>query len=268
MARRAIDGRRALVTGASRGIGRALALVLAQHGAELLLTARREAELHKLAQEITASGGRAEIVVGDICDPTVRQRVVERASAPVHEQGLGGLDFLVNNAGVSGHGRFDDASPERLRKIMEVNFFSAVELTRLSLPLLKQGRDPAIVNIGSILGHRGIPFNSEYCASKFALRGFTESLRTELAPDGISVLLVSPGSTDTDLFDHLIETDMETPWGHRKGVPAAHVAQVTVNALRSGRREIVPSRQGRWLLRLNRWAPGLVDRIMNRFGSK
>ena len=92
----------------------------------------------------------------------------------------GGLDLLVNNAGIGAQGRFAEADPARLRQIMEVNFFAPAEMTRAALPLLKQGRRPMIVNIGSILGHRGIPGTSEYCASKFAVQGFSESLRAEL----------------------------------------------------------------------------------------
>ena len=125
----------------------------------------------------------------------------------------GGLDVLINNAGVSAHGRFADSDEPTLRRVMEVNFFAAAELTRLALPLLhvqnpnRRSQNPipaAIVNIGSIIGHRGLPLNSEYAASKFALRGWSESLRAELAADGVDVLLVSPGTTDTEFFDHLL----------------------------------------------------------------
>jgi short-subunit dehydrogenase len=112
---------------------------------------------------------------------------------------------LVNNAGIGAIGPFAEASPERLRKIMEVNFFAPAELIRSALPLLEAGKRPLIVNVSSVLGHRGIPKKSEYCASKFALHGFSDALRCELAPRGIDVLLVSPSTTATEFFDNVIE---------------------------------------------------------------
>jgi short-subunit dehydrogenase len=261
MSRRTLQDRRALVTGASGGIGRALALELARRGAHLVLVARREEKLRALATEIENLGRRAVIVAGDITEAATRARALAAA-----RDELGGLDLLVNNAGVSAHGRFHEAAPERLRTIMEVNFFAAAELTRAAAPLLQQGRRPMVVNIGSILGHRGIPHNSEYCASKFALRGWSEALRAEFSKLGIDLLLVSPGTTDTEFFDHLIDKRGEVPWTQEKGVPAETVARATVRAIERGRREIIPSRRGRLLTRLSRFLPGLLDRVMARYG--
>ena len=116
---------------------------------------------------------------------------------------FGGLDILVNNAGVGAIGPFASADPQRVRRLMEVNFFALVEMTRTALPLLKQGRRPIIVNVSSILGRRGVPHNSEYAASKFAVHGFSESIRAEFASAGIDVLVVSPGTTDTEFFDQV-----------------------------------------------------------------
>src|SRR5581483_9150141 len=123
------------------------------------------------------------------------------AALAAAQRQFGGLDILVNNAGVSAWGPFDQAGEDRLRRIREVNFFALAEMTREALPLVKAGRQPLVVNIASILGHRGIPLQAEYCASKFAVRGLSESLRPELARTGIDLLLVSPGTTDTEFFD-------------------------------------------------------------------
>ena len=166
----------------------------------------------------------------------------------------------MNNAGVSAHGRFADADPDRLRPIMETNFFAAVELTRAALPLLKSGREPIVVNIGSVLGRRGCPHKSEYSASKFALTGFSEALRAELAPQGIDVLLVTAGPTDTEFFQHLLEEHGELPWGEGKPVSPERVARATVRAIELGRHEIVPSWRGWLMLTANRFFPRLVDR--------
>jgi len=261
MARRNLAGSRILITGASSGIGWALALELARAGAKLVLCARRAERLEALAAEVRDLGGQAEVAVGDATRGEDRLNALARA-----RDRFGGLDILVNNAGVSAQGPFDDAGPVRLRKIMEVNFFAAAEMIRESLPLLREGRQPLVVNIGSILGHRGIPFQAEYCASKFALRGLSESLRAELTKFGIDLLLVSPGTTDTEFFDHLLERRGEMPWREQPGVPASFVAMRTVRAMRLGRHEIVPNFRGRLLVYLNRLAPWLVDRWMARYG--
>jgi short-subunit dehydrogenase len=263
MARRQLHAARVLLTGASSGIGRELALALARRGAQLLLIARREELLRELAGECGQLGAAAEYVAGDATDPAVRAAVIDRAAAL-----WDGLDVLVNNAGVSAHGRFADSDEATLRRVMEVNLYAATELTRLALPLLRRGRTPAIVNIGSIIGHRGLPLNSEYAASKFALRGWTEALRAELAADGIDVLLVSPGTTDTEFFEHLVARRAALPWAGSGSIPAAAVAEQAVRAIERGRREIFPNWRGRALVLANRLAPGLVDRAMRRLGQR
>lgn len=255
MAKRVIAGSRGIVTGASSGIGRAIAVELARHGARVLAVARRKDRLEQLNRE---SG--IAIIDGDIQDPLVRARVLENC-----QQLFGGLDFLVNAAGISSSARFADSSAERLREIMEVNFFASTELIRAALPLLRQGRSPLVVNIGSILGRRGIPWHADYCASKFALQGLSESIRPELAALGIDLLVVNPGTTQTGLYEH--DTARQNlPWRQPAGVSAEYVAQKTVKAMAANRREIVPSTSGRLLLCLNRWFPGLLDRLMRRYG--
>jgi len=261
MAKRSIHGCRVLITGASSGIGQALALELASEGADLVAVARRKDRLERVAEIVRRRGRKIECVVGDITDAGIRQAALDRA-----REALGGLDLLINNAGVSAHGRFADADPDRLARIMDVNFFSAVELIRSAIPLLQEGSTPMIVNIGSILGHRGIPHQAEYCASKFALRGFSESIRPEMAKLGIDVLMVSPGSTDTDMFDHLIEKKGEIPWKPNKGVSPKYVAHQTVRAIRRGAHEIIPSGKGKLLVIGSKVAPRLIDRVLGRFG--
>ena len=259
MARRSLQGSRVVITGASSGIGRELARALAREGAQLLLVARREERLRQLADELTGTGAQVEIVAGDVTDPELRQTICQRTSSA-----FGGLDVLVNNAGVGALGRFDEAMPERLRQMMEVNFFALVEMTRVALPLLVGGRNPLVVNVSSILGHRGIPLMTEYSASKFAVQGFSEALRAELAARGIDVLVASPGTTETEFFTSQVESPGTAPWSGRRGVPADVVARRIVNAMRRGQHEVIPSFEGRILVWLNRLSPRLVDAIMRR----
>ncbi|HJQ78540.1 MAG TPA: SDR family NAD(P)-dependent oxidoreductase [Lacipirellulaceae bacterium] len=261
MTYRQLTDRRALITGASSGIGRALAIELARRGVDSVLLARREDRLGEVAQQVNSIGRRAVAVAGDVTNPAARRRAVDAA-----RNGLGGLDILVNNAGIAAHGRFAEADPGRLRPIMEVNFFAPVELIREALPLLREARQPIVVNIGSILGERGCPHKSEYSASKFALHGFSEAVRPELLSLGIDLLVAAAGPTETEHFDTLIEDKGELPWGNPRRKPAEEVARLIVRAIERGKNEVVTSWRGWFWLLLNRLTPRIVDRIMSRYG--
>jgi short-subunit dehydrogenase len=261
MSFRRIAGLRSLVTGASGGIGRAIAVELARQGSRVVLLARREEALTALAEEIRNGGGTVEWVAGDVTDPRVRQAAFDRAV-----EKFGGLDVLVNNAGVGATGRFDMAEPERLRKIFEINFFAAAEMTREALPLLRQGHRPIVVNIASILGHRAGSQMSEYSASKFALRGLSQALRTELYPLGIDVLVVSPGTTTTEFFNHVVAGNGTTRFPRWGAVSSEKVARATVRAIRLGRHEIIPNFAAWCLAIVNRLCPRLIDEATNIYG--
>ena len=260
MARREIKGSRAIVTGASSGIGRAIALELAREGAAVVAVARREERLVELAREIGEFGGQVETVAGDITEAATRQEAIDAARSR-----FGGLDVLVNNAGVGVAGPFEDADAQRARTVMEVNFFATIEMIRLALPLLHEGNKPIIVNVSSIVGLRGTPFNSEYCASKFAVQGFSESLRAELVKAGIDVLVVNPGTTQTEFFDNVVERTSEPLWPQHRAVTPAFVAKKTVRAIRRGDHSIIPYFWGKVMCWINRLSPNLMDRIMSRY---
>ena len=259
MARRTIAGKRAIVTGASGGIGRAIAVELARQGADVLAVARREPLLKELVDKLRQLGPRAEYVAGDICDAVIRQQCLDFVKSQ-----FGGLDILINNAGIGAVGPFATASPESLRQIFELNFFAAAELTQYALPLLSRGQQPLLVNVSSILGHCGIPQMAGYCASKFALRGFSESLRAELKPQGIDVLIVSPGSTSSDFFSNLIEDQSQPSWRASQPSTPEHVAQVTVRAMRRGAHEVFPSPTAQAVYALTRLSPRLLRWIIAR----
>jgi short-subunit dehydrogenase len=260
MAHRQIHGLRSIVTGASGGIGESLARQLVQQGAKILLVARRRDRLERIADELAKAAGEVDFLVGDVTDPGVRAAAIVRC----HDR-FGGLDLLVNNAGVGTLGRFEQSTPELMRQVMEVNFFAPVEFIRAALPELKAGRTPIVVNVGSILAHRAIPHAGEYSASKFALRGFSESLRAELTGQEIDLLLVTPGSTETEFFDHTLSPG-KYPWRQPRGVSADLVARRTIAAIRRGRREVVVGLSGRLLICANRLVPGILDRVLGRYG--
>jgi short-subunit dehydrogenase len=257
--RRKLTGLRILITGASQGIGRALAVEAARRGARVLAAARSKPLLDELAREVQAAGGVIEPVVADVVKPEDRQRMAEAA-----HQHFGGLDVLINNAGIGATGHFVDASPERLRSIMEVNFFGLTETTRVCLPLLKLGKTPAIVNISSVLGKRALPGRSDYSASKYAVQGFSEALRAELAKDGVDVLIVNPGLTQTNFASNMLEAKARYKLDHMRGMTSEQVAVATLRALEKGKNEITLTFLGRLLLFANRWFPGMVDWILRR----
>ena len=191
--------------------------------------------------------------------PDDRRRMAEAAV-----RHFGGLDVLVNNAGVGATGHFADVSPERLRAIMEVNFFGLTETTRVCLPLLRRGVTPAVVNISSIAGKRGLPARSEYSASKFAVQGFSEALRPELDKDGIDVLVVCPGLTQTNFSQNMLEQKAFLKFDHLRGMTAEQVADAVLASLARGRSDVTLTLQGRLLVLVGRFLPRLADFIARR----
>ncbi len=254
---RELRGRRVLITGASSGIGRQIAGQLAERGAQVVLAARSADKLHELTDELNQSAGSALAVPTDITCETDRQHLLETIVLQ-----LGGLDVLINNAGIASFGHFATATEDVLRRIMEVNFFAPAELIREALPVLVNGQQPAVVNIASMCGRRGLPAWTEYSASKFALCGLTEALRGELARFDIDILLVLPGLTRSDLPSHLLRNEGRMKIDFTKGMAPEAVAAGVVRALEHNRTETVLGREARWMLLVNRFLPRLVDRLV------
>lgn len=196
MQNQTLEGRVALVTGASSGIGRAVAAELVRGGARVVLAARRGPELEAAAAQMTAAGpGRAVAQETDVADEAAIERLVARAIAE-----FGQVDILVNAAGLGGFGPVHKLAAELLDRVWTVNVRGAILCAKHVVPILAaQGRG-AIVNLGSVSSRRGWPQGTPYVASKFALRGFTECLRQELRDSGVRVVLVCPDLTATGFF--------------------------------------------------------------------
>ncbi len=259
MARRAISGLRTIVTGATSGIGRALVLELIRRGAKVVALGRRAERLQALAVEV-ADASRYRFVAGDVTRRDDRAAAIEMAVGQ-----FGGLDALVNNAGIGALGLFQEADEARLRSVMEVNFFAPAEFIREALPHLSRGNRSIVVNIGSVLGHRAMPDKSEYCASKFALHGLSDALRAELAPQGIDVLLVSPSTTASEFFE-VAAGESPKPQGRFGAMPAEVVAKRVASAMAAGRQEIILSAGGNLLVWLDRLCPPLANWLASRWG--
>lgn len=257
--RRNLVGSRALVTGASSGVGRAVALELARRGARVLATGRRGERLAEVAEAAAGlSGGPVLHAAGDITSPAFRRHLIDMATTQ-----FGGLDLIVAAAGSGAIGRFSDATAETLTDIMAVDFFAPAELVRESLPVLQAGRDPAIVLVGSILGYHPLPLHAEYCAAKAALRSLAGTLRAELAADGIGVLLASLGPTESEFWNHLL-TGHRPGWSRGRAMSASRTARIIVRALVWRRREVLPGWRAKGFALAARFFPRMIDRSLRR----
>src|SRR5437764_5326126 len=191
MTSRSLEGKTAVVTGASSGIGRAAALELARRGANIVLAARRAERLEAVVRECAALGVRATAVVADVTARDDCRRLIE---------GAGDVDILLNNAGFAVFDAIETAKAEELEAMMETNYFGTVWCTQAALPRMLARGAGTIVNVSSIAGIMGYARMGGYCATKFAIIGFTEALRDEVLGRGVRVALVCPGTTDTEFF--------------------------------------------------------------------
>jgi len=199
---------------------------------------------------------------GDISDAGLQQTLITTCV-----DSFGGIDCVINNAGIGAIGRFDQADSERLRKVFDVNFFAVAELTRQCLPHLEQGNDSLIVNVGSVLGHRAAPLKSEYSASKFALHGFTDALRAELWSSSIDVLLASPSTINSPFFDACIDNDGGSNGKARSAMTPEYVAGKIIQAMVKRKHEIIIPFSGKLLVWLDRMIPSIANRLVARFGQ-
>lgn len=200
---RSLTGRTAIVTGASRGIGRAIAIRFADEGANVVLVSRSAETLGDVFEQITRSGGRALVVSVDVTDETAAERIVERAVTE-----FGGVDILVNNAG--GNSFMSPLQSMRFsgwQKTMALNLDSTVRLIQAALPPLTDGGRGSIINVSSIAGLRGVPGMSHYSAAKAAVLSLTQTVAVEVAAQGVRVNALVPGWIETDLTDFLRADD-------------------------------------------------------------
>lgn len=227
-----LEGIRVLVTGASSGIGRSLALRLAARGARLALVARREAELEALAEEIRNAGGEALPLVCDVAKAADAAAACARA-----ERELGGVDLLVNNAGYGRHRRFADWDVADIERMMQVNYMGAVHFTKALLPGMQRRRRGWIVFVASVAGKIASPDESAYAASKFALVGLAAALSLEVEAAGVHVLTLCPGVIRTPFFDDEALSRMP-PVALRQMASPEGLVDALLAALAAGRHEL------------------------------
>lgn len=263
-----------IITGASTGIGRGLAIKLAaDHKARLVINARSQDGLEETKKAIEAKGGQAFTVVGDIADPTVRQRMVESCL-----QEFGGVDLLVNNAGLAKTGLVKNLSAESWRQVFEVNFFACLDSIYQVLPqFLKQGYGK-IVNISSVAGKVAFSGSVCYASSKFALTAMSNGMAAEFAHDNIDVLTVCPGWVRTEFFEKNAIADLKNPTliAQQNGVRGwlmknvlsisteQCVDQIEAALNKGGSHEIVMTAPGKFIERVQGLAPSLLHAVNRR----
>ncbi len=230
------QGTSALVTGASQGMGRLIALELARRGARVALVARQADKLEAVAAEVRGLGREAMVLACDVADRDAAFATAERARAT-----WGAIDILVNNAGYGRHARFLDWDLDDIERMMRTNFLGSVYFTKALAPSMVERRRGWIVFIASVAGHIGVPDESAYAASKFAMVGLAEALSMELDEFGVHVLTVCPGAVDTEFFDAEMLARMPAV-AKRSMIRPERVVDATFAALARGSHEITVPR--------------------------
>lgn len=259
----AFAGRVVLLTGASSGIGRALARALAPQRPRLALVARDEARLAEVAARCRDLGAEAAVVPADVTVPGACEDAVRRTLAA-----FGGLDVLVHNAGASMNARFEDVRDLSLfDALMRVNYFSCVHLTAHALPALKASRG-LIVAVASLAGFTGVPTRTGYAASKHAMVGFFDSLRIELAGSGVGVTVVAPDFVLSEIHRRSLGPDGRpqgvSPMQESRIMTAERCAAEIVSAMERRQRLRILSLRGRLGRFVRLLAPALIDRVARR----
>lgn len=253
-----------LITGGTSGIGRACALEFGKNGAHVAITGRDIKKLKDTAAELTAAGIEHLIVQGDVGILSDARRAVADTIAA-----FGRIDVLINNAGLSMRAKFADVDVTVLEQLMQTNFFGTVYVTKAALPYLLASKG-TIVGVSSIAGYRGLPGRTGYSASKFAMNGFLEALRTELLPQGVNVLTAAPGFTASNIRHTALlangQSQNDTPRDEGKMMTSEEVAQHLRRAVEKRQRSFVLTGEGKLVVFLNKWLPGIMDRmVLNNF---
>ncbi len=249
-----------VVTGASSGIGEAIALELARKGAKLVIAARNIEKLECLASKISSDGKEVLVVPTDVSKEedcrTLIQNAVEK---------FGTVHALINNAGISMRALFKDLQLDVIRKVMNVNFWGAVYCTKYALPYLLENKG-SVTGISSIAGFKGLPARTGYSASKFALQGFLEVLRIENLKTGLHVMTACPGFTASNIRNVALVADGsvqgESPRNENKMMKPDKVAKKIINGIEKRKTTIIMGSQGKMLNILNKFFPQIADKAV------
>lgn len=252
------------ITGGSDGIGLAMAETLLARGARVATCGRNQSKLYDL--QVKHPGQPLHCIVADISKENDCRLFIESTI-----QQFGGIDILINNAGISMRSLFKEVETEVIRKLMEVNFFGAVYCSKMALPSLIE-RKGTLVGISSIAGYRGLPGRSGYSASKFALNGWMEAIRTELQEDGVHVMWVSPGFTKSNIRNTALDASAkeqgESPLNESELMSPEECAEHILKAIEKKKRTLVLTGKGKQAVLMNKLFPAWTDKLIRKFFFK
>lgn len=249
-----------IITGGSSGIGKALALEFGKQGSKVVITGRNQERLNEVGTLLDNMKAENLCLQLDVA--------VEKDNAQLVKETLksfGRIDILINNAGITMRALFEEVELEVFQKVMDINFYGTLYATKYCLPHILEAKG-SIVGVSSINGYRGTPARTAYTASKYAMNGFFEALRTEVMHRGVHVLVACPGFTGTNIRNAALTADGtvqgSSPRDEGKMMTAEAVAQGVVKAIKKRKRDIVFTRQGKLAVFLNKWMPGRMDKIV------
>lgn len=255
-----------LITGASSGIGRALAFAFGREGARIVICARNPASLQAVSDELRQATIDVLAIPADVSIEADVKQLIEQTIAHYNR-----LDVLINNAGITMRSMLIDTDPAVIQKVMDINFMGTVYATRYALPYIQLTKG-SIVGISSIAGYRGLPVRSGYSASKFAMNGFLEAVRTELLHTGVHVLTACPGFTASNIRYSALnahgQVTGETVRDEAGMMTAEECAGHILQAVKTRKRELILTNQGKLTVLLNKWLPGLTDKLVYKTLAK
>jgi len=246
-----------IITGASMGIGRAVALELARKKAKLVLAARSSEKLFQLQIEIDHMGAECMVAPTDVTIPAAIDHLVEGTVTR-----FGGIDVLVNNAGYGLWGILEKLPMDEIRNVFETNFFGAIAMAKAVIPEMKKRGGGVIVNVESVVGLRSLPGSGAYCATKHALHAFSESMRIELKPHRIHVCSFCPGITQSEFSKNRVEIDFHTEFSKILSMSSERCAQLIVRAIERRKRQVVTTWSGKFVHLMQRISPRILDGLM------
>lgn len=262
----ALKGKTVIITGASSGIGEAMAKVYSKMGARLVLGARSGQKLHDLAEQLREEGGEVVYCVTDVTKPEDCKHLVDKAV-----DAFGGVDILICNAGISMRALFDDVDLSVLHRLMDVNFWGTVYCTKYALPYLQKSKG-SLVGISSVAGLHGLPGRTGYSASKFAMTGFLETVRIENLKKGLHVMVACPGFTASNVrFSALVADGSQqgsTPRDEGHMMTGEQVAKIVAKGIAKRKRLCLMEIEGRATHFVKKFAPGFLDKMFYLVMSK
>lgn len=255
-----------VITGGSSGIGQALAEIFGSNGSKVLITGRNNDELSKTVNSLQAKGISVYGFQGDV---SVEGDNKNMAQAAIDK--FGKIDILINNAGISMRALFEDVDMEVVKKVMDINFYGVLYATKYCLPEIKKNRG-SVIGISSIAGYRGLPARTGYSASKFALNGFLEVLRTELLKTGVHVLTACPGFTASNIRKRSLTKDGssqgESPRDEQEMMTSEECARHIYNATVKRKNSLILTTQGKLAVWMNKLFPRLADTLVYNVMAK